>query len=169
MDLTDEQWEVLEPPLIAHPPRRADGRGRPWREPRDVLNAILWILRTGAQPGKIFPSATLPTRPATDAFRSGSKKVRSRASSRHWPKTSRSAEGSISRNASSMAPSLWPKRGKIGGKDHAGQRYEAHGDCRRLFSSDLRPRSESRVLLRTNSPLLERLSPSALSRSVLRS
>jgi transposase len=47
MDLTDEQWEVLEP-LIAHPPRRADGRGRPWRDPRDVLNGILWILRTGA-------------------------------------------------------------------------------------------------------------------------
>jgi transposase len=30
------------------PPRRADGRGRPWRDPRDVLNGILWIMRTGA-------------------------------------------------------------------------------------------------------------------------
>jgi transposase len=47
MDLTDEQWEVLEP-LIPNPPHRADGRGRPWRDPRDVLNGILWILRTGA-------------------------------------------------------------------------------------------------------------------------
>ena len=47
MDLTDEQWEVLEP-LIPDPPRRADGRGRPWRDPRDVLDAILWVLRTGA-------------------------------------------------------------------------------------------------------------------------
>jgi transposase len=27
---------------------REDGRGRPWRDPRDVLNGILWILRTGA-------------------------------------------------------------------------------------------------------------------------
>jgi len=47
VDLTDEQWEVLEP-LIPDPPRRADGRGRPWRDPRDVLDAILWVLRTGA-------------------------------------------------------------------------------------------------------------------------
>ena len=48
MDLTDEQWEVLEP-LIPDPPRRADGRGRrPWRDPRDVLDTILWVLRTGA-------------------------------------------------------------------------------------------------------------------------
>jgi transposase len=53
MDLTDEQWEILEP-LIPEPPRREDGRGRPWRHPRDVLNGILWILRTGA-PWKDLP------------------------------------------------------------------------------------------------------------------
>ena len=47
MNLTDEQWEIVEP-LIPDPPRRADGKGRPWRDPRDVLNSILWILRTGA-------------------------------------------------------------------------------------------------------------------------
>jgi transposase len=48
MELTDEQWAVLEP-LIGEMPRRADGRGRPWRSSREVLNGILWILRTGAQ------------------------------------------------------------------------------------------------------------------------
>src|SRR5579859_6267599 len=48
MDLTDDQWKVLEP-LIGDMPRRADGRGRPWRSSREVLNGILWILRTGAQ------------------------------------------------------------------------------------------------------------------------
>jgi transposase len=48
MALTDEQWDVLKP-IIPVPPRRSDGRGRPWREARDVLNGILWILRTGAQ------------------------------------------------------------------------------------------------------------------------
>ena len=48
MDLTDEQWAVLQP-RIPVPPRRPDGRGRPWRDAREVLNGILWILRTGAQ------------------------------------------------------------------------------------------------------------------------
>jgi transposase len=47
VDLTDEQWAVLEP-LLPRPRRRPDGRGRPWRDPRDVLNGILWILKTGA-------------------------------------------------------------------------------------------------------------------------
>ena len=47
MDLTDEQWEVLEP-LIPDPARRPDGRDRPRRDSRDVLNGILWVLRTGA-------------------------------------------------------------------------------------------------------------------------
>ena len=47
MDLTNEQREVLEP-LIPYPVRRPDGRGRPWRDSRSVLNGILWALRTGA-------------------------------------------------------------------------------------------------------------------------
>lgn len=61
MDLTDEQWAVLDP-LMGEMPRRADGRGRPWRSSREVLNGILWILRTGAQwadlPGRYPPYQT---------------------------------------------------------------------------------------------------------------
>ena len=48
MDLTDEQWAVLEP-LIPEPPRRPDRRGRPWRDAREVLDGVLWVLRTGAR------------------------------------------------------------------------------------------------------------------------
>jgi transposase len=47
-ELTDEQWTIIHP-LIPEPPRRPDGRGRPWREARAVLNGILWILRSGAR------------------------------------------------------------------------------------------------------------------------
>lgn len=47
MELTNEQWALLGP-LLPKPRVRRDGRGRPWRDPRDVLDAILWILRTGA-------------------------------------------------------------------------------------------------------------------------
>ena len=47
MDLTDEQWEVVKP-LIPVPPKRSDGRGRPRVDDRKILDAILWVMRTGA-------------------------------------------------------------------------------------------------------------------------
>ena len=47
-DLRDFQWSLLDP-LIPEPKRRPDGRGRPWRDRRQVLNGCLWILRTGAR------------------------------------------------------------------------------------------------------------------------
>ena len=46
MDLTEAQWQVLRPLLTSK--QRSDGRGRPWRDARAVLNGILWVLRTGA-------------------------------------------------------------------------------------------------------------------------
>jgi transposase len=46
-ELSDAQWKRVE--RILQPKRRADGRGRPWRDARVVLNGVLWILRTGAQ------------------------------------------------------------------------------------------------------------------------
>src|SRR6476661_1403292 len=46
--LHDEQWELIEP-YIPPPPRRADGRGRPWSPARPILAAIFWLLHTGAR------------------------------------------------------------------------------------------------------------------------
>ncbi len=43
-ELTDEQWELVGP-LI---PRRVAWTGRPAKDPRLMLNGILWILGTGA-------------------------------------------------------------------------------------------------------------------------
>ena len=47
MDLTDEQWAVVEP-LLPKTAKRADGKGRPRVDNRAILNGILWIMRTGA-------------------------------------------------------------------------------------------------------------------------
>jgi len=47
MDLTDEQWTVVEP-LLPKPVKRADGKGRPRVDNRAILNGILWVMRTGA-------------------------------------------------------------------------------------------------------------------------
>lgn len=46
MELTDAQWELLKP-LVE--PAAGKRRGRPWRDTRQVLEGVLWILRTGAQ------------------------------------------------------------------------------------------------------------------------
>ena len=54
-DLTDDQWKILDQ-LIPKPAKRHDGRGRPWKSRRSVMNGVLWVLRTGA------PWADLPDR-----------------------------------------------------------------------------------------------------------
>ena len=57
MDLTEKQWEAIREYVPAEELEGPTEKGgRPWREPRDVVNAILWVLRTGA------PWADLPTR-----------------------------------------------------------------------------------------------------------
>ena len=46
MHLTDEQWSLVQP--FIPPSSRKDGRGRPRRSNREILDGILWILRTAA-------------------------------------------------------------------------------------------------------------------------
>jgi transposase len=46
--LTDQQWAIIKP-YIPKPKVRADRRGRPRLPNRDVLDGILWILRSGAR------------------------------------------------------------------------------------------------------------------------
>jgi transposase len=47
MNMTDEQWAILGPLIPVKLPRE-DGRGRPRCDNREVLDGILWVLRTGA-------------------------------------------------------------------------------------------------------------------------
>jgi hypothetical protein len=85
MDLTNEQCEVREP-LIPDPVRQADGRGRSWRDSRDVLNSILWFC-VPALLGATCQNATRLTRPATDASSGGTRKVCWMRFFEHWSKT----------------------------------------------------------------------------------
>jgi transposase len=141
MDLTDKQWNVLEP-LIPDPPRREDGRGRPWRDPRDVLNGILCILRTGA-PWKDLPERYPPYQTCHRRFQK-------------WIE-----EGVLGSVLETLAQDL-EERGQIdlsecyidgtfviakkGGRawerPSAGQRYETHGVFRGLFCSSRPPHRE---------------------------
>ena len=66
MDLTDQQWNLIEP-ILPTDPVRPDGRGRPWSDRRKVFNGVLWILRTGA-PWQDLPSRYGPYQTAHRRF-----------------------------------------------------------------------------------------------------
>jgi transposase len=57
-DLTDEDWERLEPLLPSMDPQR----GGRWRDHRQVINGILWRIDNGAKwdqiPGRYGPPET---------------------------------------------------------------------------------------------------------------
>lgn len=59
MDLTEAQWELLRPLFPAEETSDEGRRGRPYRDPHDVLNGVMWILRTGA-PWKDLPGRYPP-------------------------------------------------------------------------------------------------------------
>ena len=46
-ELTDEQWSLIRP--LFDKPDAVQTRGRPMRSAREVLNGVLWILRSGAR------------------------------------------------------------------------------------------------------------------------
>lgn len=62
-ELTDEQWAVVEPFL----PRASRSKGRKPREPRSVLNAIFWVLHTGA-PWRDLPERFPPWKTVYNSF-----------------------------------------------------------------------------------------------------
>ena len=48
MRLNDKRWEKIEH-LVPDGIVRSDGKGRPWKDKRDVLEGILWVVKTGAR------------------------------------------------------------------------------------------------------------------------
>jgi transposase len=64
-ELTDQEWERIAPLL---PPTHPGKRGHPWRDHREVLNGILWILRSGA-PWEDLPDRYPPRSTCNDRLR----------------------------------------------------------------------------------------------------
>ena len=60
MDLTEDQWRAIKRCVPARE-RQGPGSkgGRPWRNPREVINGVLWVMRTGA-PWAEMPSQYPP-------------------------------------------------------------------------------------------------------------
>src|SRR6266849_7516066 len=139
MDLTDKQWAVLDP--IFRPRRRPDGRGRPWAATRGVLNAVLWILRTGA------PWADLPRRypPYQTCHRRFQVWQRSGRLDRLLPRLAEDlrdrgqidlSEAFVDATFASAKKRRWRR------SDTPRQRLQNHGDCRPCWSSNRRPRGQ---------------------------
>ncbi|MCX4774484.1 IS5 family transposase [Streptomyces sp. NBC_01285] len=61
-ELTDTAWERIAPLLP-----QVDGRGRPWRNHRQVVNGVLWRLRTGA-PWRDLPERYGPWQTVYERF-----------------------------------------------------------------------------------------------------
>lgn len=61
-ELTDDQWALIEPLL---PPKQ--GKGRPYRDHRTMLNAWFWILNTGS-PWRDLPERFGPWKTAYNRF-----------------------------------------------------------------------------------------------------
>lgn len=64
-DLTEEQYALIEPLL---PPERTGKPGCPYRSHRQVLNGMVWVLRTGA-PWRDLPERYGPWKTVYDRFR----------------------------------------------------------------------------------------------------
>jgi transposase len=62
-ELTDEQWALIEPIL----PKRMATTGRKPKDPRQMLNGIVWILRSGA-PWRDLPERYGPWQTVYDSY-----------------------------------------------------------------------------------------------------
>lgn len=63
-ELKDEHWALVEPVL---PPQRRLGRGGLWRDHRTVVNAVFWVLFSGAA-WRDLPERYGPWQTAYDRF-----------------------------------------------------------------------------------------------------
>ena len=63
-ELTDEQWERLQPLL---PPQKPPSRGRPGKDQRTIINGSLWIDKTGA-PWRDLPERYDPWQSVASRF-----------------------------------------------------------------------------------------------------
>jgi transposase len=136
-ELTDEQWTSMQR-LIPKPPRRADGRGRPWRDAHEVLNGTLWILRNGARwqdlPARLPPYQTCHRR-FQQWVRDGTLRRVLEASAADLRE-----RGALDLSQCFIDGTfVVAQKGDGGGEDQAGQGYEAHGGGRPHGSSSRRP------------------------------
>ncbi len=137
MELTDEQWAVIEP-LIPEAERAPSGPSA--RGALPVRSSMASSGSCGRVPaGKTCRTAIRRTKPVIGASNSGSTAASSITCCRPSPRISWNVADSTCPNVSSMAPSWSPKKGRQPGSDQAGEGDEDHGHGRPRWASARRP------------------------------
>src|SRR5258708_40379958 len=132
MELTDVQWELLNP--LVEPKTPGKRRGRPWGDTRQVLEGVLWILRTGAQwaelPKDKFPPYQTCHRRFQRWVREGTLVTVLRALAEDLLKEAsmKVAGNWICPRPSSTLPSAVRKRGRCSWSNTPRQRDQDHGN-----------------------------------------
>jgi len=128
MKLTDAQWEILRG-CIPEPKRRADGKGRPWRDTREVLEGVLWILKTGA-PWKDLPLRYPPYQTCHRRFQQW---VRAGVIEKILETLAEDLKkrGGLDLSECFIDGTFVPaKKGLLRGQNQAGKGHKDHGSCR---------------------------------------
>jgi transposase len=81
-DISDEIWALLEPLLVG----QAGQRGGIAKDNRQFLNAVFWVLRTGA-PWRDLPPDYGDWKNAHRRFAAGAKRVGGKPGKKPWRKT----------------------------------------------------------------------------------
>ena len=129
MRVPDAQWAKIEPHLPR--PRRSAKGGRPRVSNRDVVDGILWVLKTGAC-WRDLPEGYPPAaRPVGDACGNGTRRIRGSGCGGPSSASSTRGDGSGGRTCSSTAYSCRRQNGLWRRENQARQGLEVDGGGRR--------------------------------------
>jgi len=138
MELTNEQWKRIESIIASLAPKK-DPRGRRPRNPRDVLNGILWILRTGA-PWKDLPQRYPPYQTCHRRFQQWVKqgvfeRILKELVEDLYERGEIDIRETFIDGSFSPAASVRQKKGSCCRKYETRERHQDHGNCRRFWFS----------------------------------
>jgi len=136
MDLTSERWNRIEPIILSAKPSK-DPRCRKERNPREVLNGILWILRTGA-PWKDLPQRYPPYQICHRRFKQWARSGVFRRIAQELAEDLSERGGIDIHEAFTDGTFVPAKKGSCCRQDKAWQRHQDHGHRRRCWYSSLR-------------------------------
>src|SRR5712692_10333694 len=142
MELTYSQKKVIQSILLPDHVR-ADRRGRPWSDRREIVDRVLWILRTGA-PWQDLPPRYGAYRTVNLRFQSSVRSATIEKLLLRWAKHLKGAGGVDLKECFVNGTFVPAQKGAPGRQDQTRQKHQDHGHCRWPWSS-CRPADRRRL------------------------